>query len=149
MLTGSLASAYYGAPRSTQDIDIVIAATPAQLRTLVQFFPSEEYYADLEAALEACQRQSMFNVVDLVTGWKIDFIFRQARAFSEEEFVGALGSNCRVSLFSWPARRMWFCRSLNGRSSPHPPDRSKMWRRFSDCSGPLSIVLTWQRGSAN
>jgi len=31
MLSGSFASAYYGAPRSTQDIDLVIEATPAQL----------------------------------------------------------------------------------------------------------------------
>jgi len=31
MLSGSFASTYYGAPRTTQDIDLVIAATPAQL----------------------------------------------------------------------------------------------------------------------
>ncbi|HSY30831.1 MAG TPA: hypothetical protein VLA42_02480 [Verrucomicrobiae bacterium] len=30
MLSGSFASAYYGAPRSTQDIDLVIGATPSQ-----------------------------------------------------------------------------------------------------------------------
>ena len=28
----------------------------------------------------------MFNVVDLVTGWKIDFIICESRAFSGEEF---------------------------------------------------------------
>jgi len=32
MLSGSFASAYYGVPRSTQDIDLVIEATPEQLR---------------------------------------------------------------------------------------------------------------------
>jgi len=31
MLTGSFASSYYGASRSTQDIDFVIEATPEQL----------------------------------------------------------------------------------------------------------------------
>jgi hypothetical protein len=36
MLSGVFASAHYGAPRSTQDIDLVIAATPAQLRAFVQ-----------------------------------------------------------------------------------------------------------------
>ncbi|MBZ5656951.1 MAG: hypothetical protein LAO56_16930 [Acidobacteriia bacterium] len=81
-----MASAYYGAPRSTQDIDVVIAATPVQLRRLVQLLPSDEYYVDLDAALEAHKRQTMFNVVDLVTGWKIDFIICKSRAFSEEEF---------------------------------------------------------------
>lgn len=86
MLTGSFASAYYGAPRTTQDIDLVLAATPAQLQTFVQLLPGDEYYVDLDAALEAHRRQSWFNVIDLATGWKIDLIIRKSRPFSEEEF---------------------------------------------------------------
>ena len=86
MLAGSFASAYHGAPRTTQDIDLVIAATPAQLRKFVGSLPRDEYYVDLDAALEAHRRQSLFNVVDMATGWKIDLIFRKSRAFSEEEF---------------------------------------------------------------
>ena len=30
--------------------------------------------------------ESIFNVVDRSTGWKIDFIFRKSRPFSREEF---------------------------------------------------------------
>jgi hypothetical protein len=86
MLSGSFASAAYGVPRSTQDIDFVIAATASQLRTLIQALPSDQYYADLDAALEAHERRSLFNVIDSATGWKIDFIIRKSRAFSEEEF---------------------------------------------------------------
>jgi hypothetical protein len=87
MLTGSFASAHYGAPRSTQDIDLVVAATVAQLTTFVQNLPSDEYYADLEAALEARRRESLFNIIDLATGWKIDLIFRKSRLFSQGEFA--------------------------------------------------------------
>jgi len=86
MLTGSFASAYYGAVRSTRDIDLVIEATPAQLSDFIRRLPAEQYYADLAAALEAHQRQSLFNVIDMTTGWKIDLIIRKARAFSREEF---------------------------------------------------------------
>ena len=86
MLTGSFASAHYGAPRSTLDIDIVIAANPEQLQKFVHSLPNHEYYADLETALEALHRQSMFNVIDSVQGWKIDLIIRKTRAFSQEEF---------------------------------------------------------------
>jgi hypothetical protein len=86
MLCGSFASAYYGTPRSTQDIDLVIEADPAQLRTFIQILPADEYYADLDAALEAHQRQSLFNVIDLATGWKVDLIIRKSRAFSQKEF---------------------------------------------------------------
>jgi hypothetical protein len=86
MLSGSFASASFGAPRATQDIDFVVAPTPSQLRALVQALPSDQYYVELDAALEAQERQSMFNVIDLATGWKIDFIVRKSRAFSQEEF---------------------------------------------------------------
>jgi len=86
MLTGSFASAHYGSPRSTQDIDFVIAATPAQLRQFIDFLDGDDYYADLGAALEAYKRESLFNLVDLTTGWKIDLIFRKSRRFSQEEF---------------------------------------------------------------
>jgi hypothetical protein len=86
MLSGSFAGSYYGTPRSTQDVDLVVEATPAQLRALVQGLSSDEYYVDLDAALEAHRRQSLFNVIDLATGWKIDLIIRKSRAFSQEEF---------------------------------------------------------------
>jgi hypothetical protein len=87
MLTGSFASAHYGSPRSTQDIDLVIAATVEQLTSLVQNLPSDEYYVDLDAALEARRRESLFNILDMATGWKIDLIFRKSRRFSQEEFA--------------------------------------------------------------
>jgi hypothetical protein len=86
MLTGSFASAHHGVPRSTLDIDIVIAADPEQLRTFVESLPGGEYYADLNAALEAHKHASLFNVIDLASGWKIDLIIRKSRAFSLEEF---------------------------------------------------------------
>ncbi len=86
MLTGSFASSYYEALRATQDIDIVIAPTLEQLRHLVQVLQEMDYYADQNAASQACRELSMFNVLDNKTGWKIDFIFRKSRPFSLEEF---------------------------------------------------------------
>jgi hypothetical protein len=64
------------------------------LQPLIQDLPSGEYYADLDAALEACKPESMFNVIDLRTGWKIDMIVCRSSAFSQEEF----GRRQRLSL---------------------------------------------------
>ena len=86
MLSGSFASAYYGASRSTQDIDLVIETTAAKLEALVKSLPRDEYYVELSAALEAQRTESLFNIIDLATGWKIDLIIRKARTFSLEEF---------------------------------------------------------------
>lgn len=86
MLVGSFASAYHGVSRATQDIDVVIDASEQQLQVLIQRLSGEDYYADLDAALQARQQQSLFNIVDMATGWKIDLIIRKSRAFNEEEF---------------------------------------------------------------
>ena len=87
MLTGSFASAHHGAPRSTMDIDLVIAATADQVRAFAQLLPASAYYLELDAALEAHKSESMFNVSDLATGWKVDLIFRKSRPFSRGEFA--------------------------------------------------------------
>lgn len=86
MLVGSFASTRYSSPRSTQDIDIVISATPEQLKILVEDLNGKNWYADGEAALDAYRNKSLFNIIDLNTGWKIDLIFRKATAFGQEEF---------------------------------------------------------------
>lgn len=93
MLTGSFASAYHGRPRATQDIDFVIAPSADQLRALIHSLPPQEYYADEAAALEAHRQESQFNVIDLSTGWKIDFIFRKSRRFSRTEFDRRVRAN--------------------------------------------------------
>src|SRR5260370_37737081 len=82
MLTGSFASSYYEALRSTQGIDIVIAPNPEQLRSLVHYLQQHEYYAENDAAVLAYGEQSMFNALDDEPRCTIDFIFRKSRPFS-------------------------------------------------------------------
>jgi hypothetical protein len=67
-------------------VDIVIAPTLGSLQKLVRQFPEEEYYVSRDAALQAYGAESLFNVIDLNSGWKIDFIIRKSRPFSLEEF---------------------------------------------------------------
>jgi hypothetical protein len=86
MLTGSFASTRYSSPRSTQDIDIVISASETQLESFIQLVEAKNYYAELDAALEACRRESLFNIIDRDTGWKVDLIFRKSTGFGLEEF---------------------------------------------------------------
>jgi hypothetical protein len=86
MVVGSVAASVYGRSRATQDFDVVLEASAPALRTLVRSLPEERFYASEEAALEALRHESLFNVIDMVTGWKVDFIVRKRRAFSEVEF---------------------------------------------------------------
>jgi hypothetical protein len=86
MLSGSLASAFYGIPRSTQDIDIVVQLDLARLRALLRSLPEEQYYVSEPAAVDALRRQGQFNIIDMETGWKVDLIVCKRRPFSRTEF---------------------------------------------------------------
>ena len=76
MIAGSIASTYYSAPRTTQDVDLVVELDGARLRALLASLPEDQLYDSPDAARDALRRRSMFNVIDLETGWKADLIVR-------------------------------------------------------------------------
>ncbi|MEE8592022.1 MAG: hypothetical protein V3T35_11965 [Spirochaetia bacterium] len=86
MVSGSISSTFYGRPRSTQDIDIIIEAKIENLQELVKILQNKKYYADEEAAAEALSHTSIFNVFDASSGYKADLIIRKDRPYSIEEF---------------------------------------------------------------
>lgn len=86
MLAGSFASSYHGDPRTTNDIDLVIAPTRASLEAFIRSLDPAAYYVSEEAALDAFRRRGQFNVIVLESGWKVDLILRKDRAFSRSEF---------------------------------------------------------------
>jgi hypothetical protein len=98
MVVGSLASSFHGEPRQTRDIDIVIDPTPGALRRFVERLPAD-FYADADAAMEALERRTSFNLVETESGWKVDLIIRRDRPFSREE----LGRRIRVKLLGTEA----------------------------------------------
>jgi hypothetical protein len=86
MVTGSVASSIHGIPRSTNDLDIVIAPTPDQLRAFIDFVKRFGYFAQWEAAENALRARDQFNVIDFPNAWKADLIIQKARDFSATEF---------------------------------------------------------------
>lgn len=86
MLTGSFAAAVHGAGRATMDIDFVIDPDGNSLDAFAARMLASGRYVSLEAAREALATRTMFNVVDVETGWKVDLIIRKNRAFSVAEF---------------------------------------------------------------
>src|SRR5580698_8759475 len=73
MLTGSYASSLQGEPRLTHDIDLVVEITPWAARSLLRHFPAPDYYLDEPAVLDAINRKSQFNLVEVRSGDKVDF----------------------------------------------------------------------------
>ncbi len=86
MVVGAFASNLYGTGRGTQDIDLVVSATPNQIRTLLSLLPKDNYHFDVDSALEACRPNDMFNILDMQGGWKIDVIFEKPSAYHQQAF---------------------------------------------------------------
>jgi hypothetical protein len=63
---GSLASAAYGEPRATNDVDIIALLDERTAVGLTQRL-GEGFYADAEAAREAARSRGSFNVIDNAT----------------------------------------------------------------------------------
>lgn len=86
MVVGSFASNLYGVGRTTFDIDIVVSANAEQLQTFLSLFSKTDWYYDLQDALEACKRRSMFNILDMAGGWKVDIIFTKPEPYHRGAF---------------------------------------------------------------
>lgn len=87
MVTGSIAGAVHGAGRATMDLDLVVDPAPGQLERFVASLDPGAFYVSLEAAREAEANRTLFNVIDLANGWKVDLILRKDREFSRVEFA--------------------------------------------------------------
>lgn len=75
MVTGAVATAVYGEPRLTRDIDLVIALRSTDARRFAAAWPESEFYiAPAEAIEEEARRVSggQFNVAHHDTGLRAD-----------------------------------------------------------------------------
>ena len=85
MLSGSIALNEYTVPRMTMDIDFVVEL---EQNSLVNFFSifDDKYYLNKNVVEEETNRKGMFNVIDLETGLKIDFIVKKDTEYRKYEF---------------------------------------------------------------
>jgi len=85
MITGSIAMNLYAQPRSTRDVDIVVDFEPGDERAVMQTF-GREYFVDENAARDAIAKRKMFNMVNMQSLFKIDFVVRKKSNFEHHQF---------------------------------------------------------------
>jgi hypothetical protein len=97
MLTGAVAVTYYGAPRTTHDIDVVILIAPADIaRSKAALEPT--FSVDQESIKAALREGSEFNAIHEETGFKVGFwILKDGEydrtAFARRVSVNLLGAD--------------------------------------------------------
>jgi DNA polymerase/3'-5' exonuclease PolX len=80
MLSGSVAMNFYAEPRMTQDIDIVVEMQDYDVSSFVKMLEDKFYYFQ-EGIYDEIRRKGMFNIIDLESGFKVDFIIMKKDLF--------------------------------------------------------------------
>lgn len=97
-LTGSMASNYWGIPRTTHDLDFVIQLPPSATGKIIAAF-SPDYFIDEASVRAAYQPPYQFNALDTRSALKVDFWLPQPAPFDRE----MLTRRVHVLLFGEPA----------------------------------------------
>ena len=75
MITGSVAGVFYGEPRVTHDVDLVLALARSDTARIAELFPLEEFYCPPEEIIvrEVLRAQrGHFNLIHHESGFKAD-----------------------------------------------------------------------------
>ena len=72
MIGGSHAAMYYGEPRLTRDVDVIVKLRFDDLAAFVARFLPEEFYLDEQSARDAIAAKGQFNIIHPTSGLKID-----------------------------------------------------------------------------
>lgn len=80
VLVGSLAGSTLGAPRTTNDADLLVGPFPGREREFVSHFGAE-YYLSLPSIIAANEQRSSFNVINTNIGFKLDFFVQKQAPF--------------------------------------------------------------------
>lgn len=74
MVVGGFAAIFYGEPRLTIDVDIVVDMKWRHIGPFVAAFPIPDYYVSAEGIRDSLQRCYPFNVIQPTTGAKVDLV---------------------------------------------------------------------------
>lgn len=83
---GSIASSFAGEPRSTIDIDVIVAITEPQVDELVERLGSD-FYADNDALRRAIRTKSSANLIHHATQTKIDLFVAGGTPLDERQIA--------------------------------------------------------------
>ena len=97
-VTGSTVTIFYGEPRFTNDIDIVVDLPAAAVEEFCRQFPEDDFYVSQQAASDAVRRRSQFNIIQPRSGLKVDVIVPAASEFNRARFAASQESPGRRRL---------------------------------------------------
>jgi hypothetical protein len=139
MVSGSVAAIFYGEPRLTHDVDIILELDFRAATQLPTLFPTSEFYcppAEVVTAERMRQRRGHFNIIHVETGFKADIYVRgddpfHAWALKRTNRVALGGGSFMIAPIEYVIiRKLEFYRE--GGSEKHLRDIAAMLRVSAD-----------------
>ncbi len=84
MITGSIALNFYTIGRATRDIDVVVNMREEHIDRFVSGLA--DFYFNKNTIIDEVQRRGMFNIIDTISGFKIDIILLKDHGYAIEAF---------------------------------------------------------------
>lgn len=85
-VTGSMATIFFGEPRFTNDIDIVVDLPAGRIPEFCAAFPAPDFYLSEETVRRAVSRRGQFNVIHPSSGLKVDVMVPADSPFNRSRF---------------------------------------------------------------
>jgi hypothetical protein len=84
MLAGSMAMNFYAVSRATRDIDIVVNLKEKDVELFLSNL--DNFYYNKNTILQEIKRKGMFNIIDNVTGFKVDLMILKETEYTLQAF---------------------------------------------------------------
>lgn len=85
MLTGAIAVNYYGRPRLTHDVDLVVQIQLKDAKKIEKLF-EDKFYVAFEGIIDAVKYSTMFNLIHSETGIKVDCWILKHKEYDQLSF---------------------------------------------------------------
>lgn len=86
-VTGSVATIFFGEPRFTNDIDVVVDLPVDRIVELCTAFSEESFYLAEESVRRAVRDHSQFNIIHPASGLKVDVVIPAENPFNRSRFA--------------------------------------------------------------
>ena len=164
MVSGSVAAIYYGEPRMTNDVDIIVFLKREDARRMEEAFPAEEFYCPPREVIEieaAREQRGHFNLIHHDTGFKADIYLMGRDELHEWGMARVHGADLDGDPVNFAPPEYVIIRKLQffkeGGSSKHLRDINRMvvslgaaWdrRELEEMIGKFSLRCEWEMASA-
>src|SRR3989338_866609 len=101
MVVGAISVSYYGNPRSTHDVDLIVVLNEEAIKKFTDFLTKNDFYVDADDIRAALKEKSHFSVLDNQSNYRLDvkWIYSEldSETFARRREINAYGQKMWIN----------------------------------------------------